>query len=222
MSEWEALRSEAAELSLTPVRDTALRRDYGNYPGFKRWLVSQFALGITTRMISERLTEILADQSESGEQPWPSLNKRSIDDLRGEWREEWEVARSRINATIETQGVLSKNNRLLALLRTAEELEDRMWTDRNAKSGQLYLIKDYLGALKQIAEEKGELGETENSNESALVRLSQTLADALRVQGSGVQVTVLDAEFDYEEEGEYQEDSIPGESGDLQGDGLQA
>lgn len=198
------------ELSIVPVPDTRLAVPMQDHPGFKVWMLNQYALGTSTRRIKERLTEIILGQEEHGEERWPECSKRDIDRLRITWETEWLPVQHRISQQIENQGVLSKNQRLLALLRLAEELEEKMWDERNSKSQQLYLIKDYRETLQQIAEEKGELGESEASSESVLARVALTLAETLKVQGSGVQRTTIDGEFDYydESEGEFEETTV--------------
>jgi hypothetical protein len=109
--------------------------------------------------------------------------------------------RERLSTNIENVGVLAKNTRLLTLARTAEELERLMYEERNEKSGELYLFKEWRGLMHQIAEEKGELGEQSGVAEGALVAIAELLTGAMRVQGSGIQSNdVIDGTFSYMEE----------------------
>lgn len=199
-------------LQVVPVRETRLRVPLDDYPGFKDWMLTQYALGTTTRRIKERLFEMRSAQAEQGVAQWPEWSKGVIDSYRSAWESEWLPVQHRISQQIETQGVLAKNKRLLALLRMAEELEEKMWDERNSKSGQLYLIRDYRETLKQIAEEKGELGEGEASTDPVLARIALNLSEALKIQGSGIQDNTIDGEFDYfaedEEDGEFEETTV--------------
>lgn len=221
MGEWTDLVEQTPELAVPPVvRETALARSYANYPGFTSWLHTQFALGFAGRRIKERLDLIRAEQEEEGDQPWPLLSKRSIDGYKDATETAWLPLRANVSRNIEAQGVLNKNNRLMALLRLAEELDEKMWDERNSRTNQLYLQGEYRNVLKQIAEEKGELGETDSSTESKLVDLARVLAEALKIQGSGVQVSE-DNTFDYWEEGDYEETSLLGQGTDIPVDGVQ-
>lgn len=214
-----------AELTVAAVPDTRYVVPFSDKPGFKIWMLNQYAFGTTTRRIKERLDEIIAGQIEDGAETWPSFSRRKVDEYRTVWQTEWLPVQHRISAQIENQGVLAKNQRLLALLRLAEDIEEKMWMDsERSASSQRYLLKDYRDVLKQIAEEKGELGESEHSADPVLARIALNLSEALRVQGSGIQQTIDGEAFDYfpEEEGDYEEVDVRGESPDLQGDGVPA
>lgn len=221
MGEWGDLVANEPSLAVPPVvRETSLRVNFANYPGFMDWLLDQYALGFTPSRIKQRLDLIRDEQAEDGVQQWPSFSKREVDWYRSHLSTQWEPLRTAISRSIENQGVLAKNERLLALLRTANELESMMYDERNAKSGQLYLFSEYRAVLDQIAKEKGELGDVEASTDSKLVELAMGLASMLKVQGSGVQIVDADNFNYYEEEGQFEETGLLSESTDLQGDGV--
>lgn len=193
---WDALKEANPEM---------IRAKNGRYypAGFRDWLLTEFALGTYTGRIRDKLAAIRRDQESDRVEDaslvvWPALNKREIDYYHTTYRDQWLPIQQRISQNIENIGVLSKNARLLALLRTANELEQMMYEERNSKSGQLYLIPEYRQMLKQIAEEKGELGEQGEAADSALLKIAETLAGLVRIQGSGVQV--IEGEFSYEED----------------------
>lgn len=223
MGEWAELTEQTPGLSVPPVvRETNLRLNYGDYPGFAEWLNTQHALGFSSSRIKARLDLIRADQEAEGDQPWPRRSKREIDIQKRNDAHVWQPLRANVSRNIEAQGVLNKNNRLMALLRMAEELDEKMWDERNIRTNQLYLQGEYRAVLKQIAEEKGELGETDSTTESKLIDLARILAEAMKIQGSGVQLTSEDNTFDYWEEGDYEEAPLLSQSTDLQTDEVQA
>ena len=116
--------------------------------------------------------------------------------------------------------MLSKNRRLLDLARTASEIEDAMWTERNSKSGQLYLIAEYRALLRQIAEEKGELGEESRTSDNTLLSLATLLVESIKVQGAGLQRREVVIEQNYDYEVDSAETSLPGKGRDIQKDEL--
>ena len=221
MGEWSDLTEQHPELAVPPVvQDSALIINYSNYPGMADWLNTQHALGFSDSRIKARLELIRAEQEADGDQQWPYLSKRDVGAQRRNNEAKWLPLRDSIARNIESQGVLNKNNRLMALLRMAEELDEKMWDERNLRTNQLYLQGEYRAVLKQIAEEKGELGETDTSTESKLVELALMLADAMRIQGSGVQQTSEDNTYDYWEEGSYEETTLLGQGSYIQADGV--
>ena len=151
---------------------------------------------------------------------WPEFSKRDLDRIKTELRAEWLPLREKLSQNIERVGVLAKNERLLSLERNARELEDRMWQERNEKSGQLYLISEWRQVMRAIAEEKGELGEGAGSQDNTLLGLAQTLADIIRVQGTGIQGrNVVEGEFVYyPDEEKNAENALPGQSGGVSED----
>lgn len=220
---WDALKAGAPALADVHSSPTPAigRRDYADYPGFEDWLHSEYAMGYPAASIFRHLADIRAGQLNDMVTPWPELGRREIDRLRTERRDLWVPMRDRLSAQIENAGILAKNARLIALLRTAEELESLMFDERNSRTGELYLLAEYRATLRQIAEEKGELGEGNVSTESALVKIAETLADVIRVQGSGVQQQdVVDGEWDYAEDDEAA--TVRGEGQGLEDGGVQA
>lgn len=153
--------------------DSKFRND--NYPGMKDWLIVQYALGTSSYVIKAKLEKIIEEQKEMGvKKTWKHLSKRLIDDYRNELRPHWEPKQSRLVQNIENTGLANKNQRILALARTAERIEEIMDEDRD-KGNRLYLFKDYTGILRQIAEEKGELGSAGEMAPDALMDLMKDM-----------------------------------------------
>jgi hypothetical protein len=199
---WDALKAGNPALAVAPLGvGESAPTFYSEYPGFEDWLLSELALGWPSKRIVEHLRQIRDEQEEAEERQWPALGKRDIDHQRIARRDKWVPIRERLSTNIENVGVLAKNTRLLTLARTAEELERLMYEERNEKSGELYLFKEWRGLMHQIAEEKGELGEQSGVAEGALVAIAELLTGAMRVQGSGIQSNdVIDGTFSYMEE----------------------
>lgn len=219
---WEALKGGDPTLALVPVNPNPVPvATWAEYPGFKDWLVAQYGLGYTTSRIKAHLDEIRAGQDEDYVAVWPQLSRRQIDFERTELRSLWQPLRDRLSANIENVSVLAKNNRLLALARTAEELEAVMWDERNQRTGELYLIESYNKTLRQIAEEKGELGEQGGVQDNALLRLAEIMAGTMRVQGTGMQPQIIEGEWAYEED-ESETASVQDQGGSVEGSGVPA
>ena len=221
---WDALKAGNPGLAVATIVDPSKQyMHFDAYPGFKPWIISELALGWPSKRIAAHLADLREEQQNDGVQPWPVLNHRDIDAYRSDWREEWLPVRARLSQQIENVGVLAKNNRLMTLARVADELEDMMWTERNTKSGQLYLIPEFRQTLRQIAEEKGELGEDGRVVDNTLFLLAEALSNAMKVQGSGVQPgAMIDLEFDYHEDGPAEQTPVSSESRSLQTDEVQA
>lgn len=199
---WDALKQGSPELSLVPSGEAPIGTSYDNYPGFADWLDSEYALGWPTSRIKAHLKEIRDGQIADLVPPWPEFSKRDIDRARTERRFTWVILRDRLSANIENAGVLAKNTRLLSLARTAEELESQMWDERNSRTGELYLLKEYRETLRQIGEEKGELGEQGGSADNTLLQIAETLARIVKVQGTGVQEQIIEGEWNYADDEE--------------------
>ena len=153
--------------------DSKYRND--NYPGMKDWLIVQYALGTTSYVVKAKLEKIVEEQKEAGaKKTWKLLSKRLIDDYRNELRPLWEPKHDRLVQNIENTGLANKNQRILALARTAERIEEIMDEDRD-KGNRLYLYKEYSGILRQIAEEKGELGSAGEMAPDALMDLMKDM-----------------------------------------------
>lgn len=221
---WSALKAGNPELALTVKPPEHLQVvQYANYPGFREWLVSEFALGWPSKRIKEHLDSIRTQQEEDGTTQWPSLSKREVDFCRSDFRDDWMPIRHKLSENIENVGVLAKNERLLTLARMASELEDMMFEERNTKTGQLYLLPEWRQIMRQIAEEKGELGETNITADNVLLELAKVMAAGMRIQGSeAVHGNVIEGEFTYFPEDTDEATPIHDEGTSLQEDGVQA
>lgn len=202
---WAAVAEAAPELA-GEVAESHEALELEGRTGMVPWLLTQFALNVPSRLIIRDLKRVNEDQEEDGYDylsRWPVLTSRYVDRLRRYYEPQWRPIEARVSSRIENVGVLAKNRRLLALLELAERLRSEMFEERNEKTAQLYLIPEYRAVLRQIAEEKGELGEGEESGESALAEVAKGLVDILKVAGSGLQtVDVTATEYDYDQEGE--------------------
>ncbi len=207
---WSALTlvvPELAEHSLYCYDDHT--KFYDDHPGFRVWLMGEFALNTPTRMIRDKIGNIRDSQEEDGLDRWPQLNKARLDSYKNSSRPEWEPVRQRITDSIQTIGVANKNKRVTALVELSEQLYGLMYDERS-KSGQLYLHKDYLTVLDQIAKEMGDLGSPTDEFSVGLMELATELAQIVKVQGSGLQTRVDEDEYDYDQEpkvveGEFRE-----------------
>lgn len=222
LSVWDTLKQGAPELALVPAASLSPTPKWDNYPGLTDWLCSQYALGWPSSRIKAHLLEIREGQQEDGAQVWPELSKRDIDRYRSDLRVKWVPVRDRLSSQIENAGVLAKNNRLIALARTADELEQMMFDERNSRTGELYLVSEFRATLRQIAEEKGELGELQGAADNTLLRIAESLATAIKLQGSGMQKQIVEGEWDYAEDEAVEATPVQGEGSHLQGDGVQA
>lgn len=221
---WCALEQAAPELAVVIREHPQVRPAgrYSDYPGFREFLLVEFALNTPDRLLRDKLRTIRDEQVEAGVKPWPPMSSSQVGVARRDLTVEWRPIRTRIEASIEQIGVMRKQNRLLALQTLAEELADRMFEERNEKTGQFYLQETYLKVLHQVAEEMGDLGQPIGDPTGGLMEIAKNLAEAIKVQGSGIQEHIVEAEaYDYEE-GEYAEVELQGESPDLQKDGVQA
>jgi hypothetical protein len=220
---WDALKAGDPTLALVPVEPplSPLKEVYSDYPGFIPWLMSEYALGYPAGRVFRHLESVRSGQMNDGVKAWPSLSRREIDAERTHRRSDWIPVRDRLSANIENVGVLAKNERLLALARHATEVEDAMWEERNARTGELYMLTEYRETLRQIAEEKGELGEGQATADNALLMIAQTLAGIVKVQGAGVQPQIVEGEWDYAE-AETEEAILRGEGLSVETGGVQA
>lgn len=182
---WGALQRISPELAVGAATGVHPGRFYDEYPGFRQWMLVEFALMTPTRLMRDKLEEIREEQAEDGGLIWPPMSKRKLDTAKNDLRDEWRPITARIEEGIEQVGVLSKNRRLLALQQTFEELHDRLWDERD-KSNKLYLLPEMRAILRQIAEEKGELGERGETAVDALGEIAKMLAAKVQVQGSGM------------------------------------
>lgn len=216
---WQALRDGNPDLVQAPIENPGALVRFDDFPGFRPWLISQYALGWQSKRIVEHLRSIREEQENDLARQWPDLGKREIDSYRSVWRDDWMPVQAKLSQNIENVSVLSKNRRLLDLARVASEIEDQMWTERNSKSGQLYLIGEYRAILRQIAEEKGELGEEGSTSDNTLVTLANLLSNAVKIQGAGLQQrnVVLENDYDYGEN-DHAQTTVQREGRDFQAD----
>lgn len=221
---WSALKAGNPQLALVPAPPEYLQVvRYENYPGFKDWLVSEYALGWPSKRICEHLAAIRVDQEADMATVWPILNKREVDECRSTYRADWMPLRDQLSANIENVGVLAKNERLLTLARMAAELEDMMFEERNTKTGQLYLLPEWRQIMRQIAEEKGELGETSITGDNVLLELARIMAAGMQVQGSEApRSDIIEGEFTYYPEEADAATTVLDQSGSVSTDGVQA
>ena len=182
MALWDAVKEAAPELALVTPQDAMIV----NHPALRHWLLVQFALHVPTRWIKNDLATIREEQLEDGESVWPPMGKRQIDTARLYLESEWRPITNRVEQGIEQVGVLSKNRRLMALQQLYERLQDKVWDERNSRNDELYLVKELRAVLRQIAEEKGELGDDEQTATDVLGELAKLMVEKLAVQGSGI------------------------------------
>lgn len=180
---WGALIAAAPDLAEQPDSPTQF---WATHPGFRNWLIHEFALEFPSSLIRDKLRSIISDQLDEGVSPWPALNSHDIDTHRRGLRSEWYPIAEQLRDRIANVGVLDKNQRLMKLLGLATELEEKIWEERNEKTGELYLISELRALYKQIAEEKGEIGELGDSAVGALGDIGRMLASAVAIQGSGM------------------------------------
>lgn len=196
MDLWAAIEEAAPEVAQVLQSATASEPHtgkYADYPGLREWLLVEFAVNTPTSLVIERLRAIQEDQIERGyAKAWPTMSKVLVDAARRDMASEWRPIRTRIEDRIEQVGVVKKQNRLMALASLAEELRERMYTERNEKTGQMYLQHDYAAVLRQIAEEVGDLGVAPGDNTGGLIEIARTLAGLVKVQGSGIQERAID------------------------------
>lgn len=198
---WGALVETVPELAESSAFGSDLSKLYDSHPGFRMWLLGEFALNTPTAMIRDKLVAIRDDQEESGQSRWPQLNKGLLDATKHDLRHEWEPIRQNITARIQTIGVANKNKRVTALVVLAEQLQELMYDERS-KTGQLYLHKDYLSVLDQIAKEMGDLGSPTDELAIGLMELATDLAKRIKVSGSGLQTREDEDDYDYDQEPE--------------------
>ena len=184
MALWDAVKEAAPELTLVAPHDAIT-----NHPALRHWLLVQFALHVPTRWIKDDLASIRKEQVADGESVWPPMGKRQIDNSRLYLEPEWRPITNRIEQGIEKVGVLAKNQRLMALQQLYERLQDKVWNERNSRNDELYLIKELRAVLRQIAEEKGELGDDSQAATDVLGELAKMLVEKLSLQGSGIKET---------------------------------
>ena len=200
---WAALRVAAPEV-VEAVHRAAVRTNspkYDDYPGFKPWLLTEFALATPTRVITDILEQTRADMITDGSQtPWPKLNDRQLITARRDLEPHWRPLRSQLESQIRDIGVVNKNRRLLALQQMAEAIGADMYTERDEKNGRLYLLPEYRATLRAIAEEVGELGVQVDQRDTTIRGLVDMLSKALDISGMGVQAPTKEpdtAPYDY-------------------------
>lgn len=197
---WSALVSASPAVAAA-VRTSAPspKWTYDSYPGFRPWLLVEFALNTPNRLIRDKLREIREEQEAAGHDQWPTMSKAQVDSAKRDMAAEWQPIRHEIEGQIAQVGIANKTRRLMAYQQMVEELHERMWEERNEKTGQLYLLRDYRETLRAVAEEMGDLGQPAEDEREGLLELARDLAGLLKVQGSGLQDnSTLDATFDYE------------------------
>jgi hypothetical protein len=201
---WAAIEAASPEIAAATGMQFA---EVGNtpkldgYPGLRMWLLTEFALNTPMRLIKDKLGTIREDQIAAGiEKPWPSVSHTNLLAQRRDMLPEWSVIRHRLQSDIEQVGVINKQARLMEYQSIAEELHERMWDERNDKTGELYLHRDYMAVLKAVAEEMGDLGAPAAEERDALLEIAHALIAKVGVQGSGVIATETDGKvFDYED-----------------------
>lgn len=202
---WSALEAAAPEVAAA-AREAGAPKSfkYNDYEGFREWLLVEFALNVPITLIRSKLEAIQNEQANEGlDRMWPTMSKYQLQVARRDLAPEWQPIRHSVEERIADVGIVNKVQRLSALQQMAEELSERMWDERNEKTGQLYLLKDYRETLRAVAEEMGDLGKPADDEREGLVEIAKELIGIIKVQGSGLQDTAsVNMEFDYET-GEY-------------------
>jgi hypothetical protein len=200
---WEAMKQDVPEVVALAARPIgrSLSPKYADHPGFREWLLTEFALATPIRTLKQALTDARDEQFADGvANPWPSMNLRQLLTAREDLSPDWRPMRANLESRIRDIGVVNKNRRLLALQSLAEQLSDQMWDERDEKSGRLYLLPEYRSTLRAIAEEVGEIGVQVDERDTTIRGLVEMLSNALHISGMGVQVTTNEVEqtpFDY-------------------------
>ena len=198
---WAAVEQAAPELAVAVRNAPAVPRfKYRDYDGFREWLIVEFALNTPTRLVREKLRNIQDDQMQDGaDTVWPTLSKSQLDAARRDLGDEWRPLRHDIEQRIADVGIANKVSRLLAYQQHMEEVADRMWDERNTRTGELYLLKEYRDTLRAVAEEMGDLGKPADDEKEGLVDIAKELIGIIKVQGSGLQDNgSIDMEFNYD------------------------
>ena len=228
---WSALVDAAPELGLALATHpgTGAAPEYGDYPGFREWLLVQFALNNPVSLVREQLTAIIEEQNDDGiPTTWPRMGKRQLETARRDLAPLWQPLRRDLEDRIAQIGIANKQSRLLAYQSMIEEVGERMWVERNEKSGQLYLQKTYTDILRAVAEEMGDLGKPADNQLEGLVEIARELVGIIKVQGAGLQDTEVLAEaYDYQtgrtnETEDHEATAVRSEDPDVQEDGLPA
>lgn len=202
---WAALDAAAPEMTAVVRNSPDLPRfHYRDYDGFREWLILELALNTPGRLIRDKLRVIRDDQEAEGvDALWPQLSKSQIDNARRVLAPEWQPIRAKVEEQIAQVGIANKVARLMAYQQMADEISDRMWDERNDKTGQLYLLREFRETIRAVAEEMGDLGKPAEDEREGLVEIAKELLGMVKVQGMGLQdANVVDATFDYET-GEY-------------------
>lgn len=202
---WAALDAAAPEMTAVVRNSPDLPRFYyRDYDGFREWLILELALNTPGRLIRDKLRVIRDDQEAEGvDALWPQLSKSQIDNARRVLAPEWQPIRAKVEEQIAQVGIANKVARLMAYQQMADEISDRMWDERNDKTGQLYLLREFRETIRAVAEEMGDLGKPAEDEREGLVEIAKELLGMVKVQGMGLQdANVVDATFDYET-GEY-------------------
>ena len=226
---WSALEQAAPELgvAIRNAEPTPTWR-YNDRPGFREWLIAQWAMNNPAAVVADQLKAIIEDQEASGIiATWPPMGKRQLETSRRDLAPEWQPLREVLQSQIAQVGIARKQARLLAYQSLVETLGERMWDERNSKTGQLYLQKPYMDALRAVAEEMGDLGTPADGQMEGLIDIARELVSIIKVQGAGLQENEATGieEFDYQEgvftEVETDESTpVSGEGSDLQEDEL--
>ena len=198
---WAALQTVAPEI--TTALDTVPGRNPSRFhagkPGFKDWLLAEFALNVPDGVIVEKLKLVVAQQKDDrvkAADRWPEMNKQQVVAVRRDLASDWHPIRARLVDGIQQVGVASKNARIAALVENAEYIASIMYEERDEKNGRLYLLAEHRSLLHSIAEEMGELGSYESGNQDGLMEIARLLAGVVAVQGSGLQ-DKGDDDYDY-------------------------
>ena len=208
---WDALKvgapdvSRAAEISTKGAPATQL----DSHPGFKSWLLTEFALNTPDKSIGKKIIAMREQQLADGidiDNVWPDMGKRQVGWHRRNLSTEWRPLRATLEDQIQQVGVIRKNARLMALQSLYEQVNELAFSEKNASSSY-YLIPEVRNILKAIGEEIGDLG-YDTSGDDALKEIALELIHTLSIQGSGIQTqeTTVD-KFDYNKDvdGEFTE-----------------
>ena len=208
---WDALKAGVPDIAEAAMVSTnsAPAKQLASHPGFRMWLLTEFALNTPDKVIAKEIVAVREQQvadSVSIDNVWPEIPKRQIGWHRRDLVAEWQPIRATIEGQIQQVGVIRKNGRLLALQGLYEQVNALAFSEKN-NSGGLYLIPEVRNILKAIGEEIGDLGH-EGTGDDALKEIALELIDAIRIQGSGVQSqedTVKTFDYDKDVEGDFRE-----------------
>ena len=208
---WDTLREGAPDVAKAAMISTGLApaTQLDSHPGFKMWLLTEFALNTPDKVIAKEIEAVRDEQVADGvaiDNRWPNIGKRQVGWHRRNLITEWQPLRAKLENQIQQVGVIRKNARLLALQGLYERVNSLAFTEKN-NSGGLYLVPEVRNILKAIGEEIGDLGR-EGTGDDALKEIAIGLLEVLSIQGSGVQdreETVNTFDYDKDLEGEFTE-----------------